>query len=161
MQSPASPAGQVPCATFLDTLSSDTHSAIKLLLLHSLSHELAPTVRNATVEAIAVYANHLAQTGQPWETLQAQAFNMTQSQNAALRESAFRLFIETQILGTGQTGVVFTVLKDGLEDKESIRVSSSTHLFILSEHCGNLCSISGPSLCSTSVGDFSFVLRRP
>ncbi|KIM80082.1 hypothetical protein PILCRDRAFT_543941 [Piloderma croceum F 1598] len=122
LQPTASPAGQAPRATFLDKLSSDTHSTIKLLLLHSFSHEPAPIVRNATVEAITVYANHLAQKGQPWEALQAQAFNMTQSQNAALRESAFRLFVGTRMLGIEQTDTVLTVLKDGLEDKESIHV---------------------------------------
>jgi hypothetical protein len=108
-----------------------------------------------------VFANYLTQKGQPWEALQAQAFDMTQSQNAALRESAFRLFVGTRMLGIGQTDVVLTVLKDGLEDKESVLVSSSTHLFILSEHCGNLRSISGSSLGSTRIGDFSFVLRQP
>ena len=47
---------------------------------------------------------------------------MTQSQNAALRESAFRLFVGTQMLGMGQTDDVLTVLKGGLEDKENVHV---------------------------------------
>jgi importin-5 len=65
------------------------------------------------------------QKDRPWNELQEQAFNMTQNPNAALRESAFRLLAGTRMFGMGgqQMDIVLKVLKDGLEDGESIDVS--------------------------------------
>ena len=47
---------------------------------------------------------------------------MTQSQNAALRESAFKLFAGSHILETLQIDDMIGVLKGGLEDGESVDV---------------------------------------
>jgi hypothetical protein len=72
-------------------------------------------------------ANHLAKKEQPWHALQEQALSMTRSQNAASRESAFRLFAGTGMLGVGgwQVDTVIETLKGGLGDSESVDVSIS------------------------------------
>jgi importin-5 len=59
---------------------------------------------------------------------------MTQSNNASLRESAFKLVAGTRVLGMGgwQTDTVPKVLNGGLEDGESVDVSAFT---ILSARC--------------------------
>ena len=87
---------------------------------------------------------------------------MTQSNNASLRESAFRLFSGTGVLGMGgwQTDMVLKVLNGGLEDSESVDVST----FAIPSSCCcsifvNCPSMSGPPLSSTCISDLSFVFR--
>jgi len=156
---PSSTTKQAPRLTVFDILSSDTLSNIELLLLHSFSHEPSPTIRHAAVEAITAVCNYLAQKGELWQALQDQAFNMTQSQNAVLRESAFRLFAGTRILGMGvwQMDIVLKILKDGLEDRESADVCFELFPLFTSQAC-NLCSMLGSSLSSTRIGELPFVL---
>jgi hypothetical protein len=116
----------------LDDLSQDSTSAIERLLLQSFCHEPSQTVRTATVEAITALVNHLTRKGRQWGALREQALGMARGQNEVLRESAFRLFARTQVLGMGgwQSDVVVGVLKGGLEDRESVAVSF-VHLLLL------------------------------
>ena len=121
-----------PPPVVVDDLSQDSISAIERLLLQSFVHEPAPTVRTATVESITALADHFLGKGRQWGALQEQALGMARGQNKVLRESAFKLFVRTQVLGMGewQGDVVVDVLKGGLEDGESVAVSF-IHLLLL------------------------------
>ncbi|KAF9541179.1 ARM repeat-containing protein [Agrocybe pediades] len=78
--------------TLYDHLSHQTLATIERLLLFSLSHETAKTVRKTTIDTIYDVANQGMLRGRPWHALQAQVFSMTHAQGAAERESAYRVF---------------------------------------------------------------------
>ena len=125
------PAPQAPRLSLYDHLSSGALSNIERLLLHSLSHEPSPVVRRKSVDTVTDLANNAMQRGRPWHALQAQAFSMTQGQDPGLRECAFRVFAGSSMLVMDlQTDAVLRVLKGGLEDTESIDVSTSPPLHI-------------------------------
>ena len=114
---------QAPRLSLYDHLSSSALSTVERLLLHSLSHEPSAVVRRKSVDTITDLANNSMQRGRPWHALQAQAFSMTQSADAGLRESAFRVFAGSSMLVMDlQTDAVLRVLKGGLEDSQSIDV---------------------------------------
>ncbi|KIM73570.1 hypothetical protein PILCRDRAFT_829051 [Piloderma croceum F 1598] len=117
------PGAQAPRLSLYDHLSSSALSTVERLLLHSLSHEPSAAVRRKSVDTITDLANNSMQRGRPWHALQAQAFSMTQSADAGLRESAFRVFAGSSMLVMDlQTDAVLRVLKGGLEDSQSIDV---------------------------------------
>jgi len=109
---------------FFDCISSDTLSTVERLLLHLLSHESVPLVRQAAVDAITALADHFIQRGRPWHALQAQAVDMARSPNVILRECVFGLFSGTRMLAMGMPiDDLLKILKAGLEDQESVDVS--------------------------------------
>lgn len=113
-----------PRLTLYDHLSAQALTNIERLLLHSLSHETSAVVRRKSVDTITDLANNSMQRGRPWHALQAQAFTMSQSPDAGLREAAFRVFAGSSMLVMDlQTDAVLGVLKGGLQDSESIDVS--------------------------------------
>lgn len=113
-----------PRLTLYDHLSSNTLSTIERLLLYSLSHEPSSVVRRKSVDTISDLANNSMQRGRPWHALQAQAFSMTRSTDAGLREAAFRVFAGSSMLVMDlQTDAVLGVLKTGLQDAESVDVN--------------------------------------
>jgi hypothetical protein len=57
--------------------------------------------------------------------LHLQAFSMTRNQDARLRESAFRAFVDGMLVMDLQPDAVLNALKGGLEDTESINVCKS------------------------------------
>jgi hypothetical protein len=123
-QQQQNPGAQAPRLSLYDHLSSSALSTVERLLLHSLSHEPSAVVRRKSVDTITDLANNSMQRGRPWHALQAQAFSMTQSADAGLRESAFRVFAGSSMLVMDlQTDAVLRVLKGGLEDSQSIDVS--------------------------------------
>src|SRR5882762_10327222 len=128
---PPTPATQTPRLSLYDHLSSSALSTIERLLLHSLSHEPSAVVRRKSVDTITDLANNSMQRGRPWHALQAQAFSMTQSADAGLRESAFRVFAGSSMLVMDlQTDAVLRVLKGGLEDSQSIDVGTHFYHFV-------------------------------
>ncbi|KIK57273.1 hypothetical protein GYMLUDRAFT_263322 [Collybiopsis luxurians FD-317 M1] len=119
-----------PRLTLFDHLSTSALTNLERLLLHSLSHEPAATVRRKTVDTISDVANQGMLRGRPWHALQAQAFSMTQAtgimngvKGEGLRESAYRVFAGCPNLVMDlQTDAVLGVLGKGLRDGESIDV---------------------------------------
>lgn len=121
----------VPRLTLFDHLSTSALTNLERLLLHSLSHEPAASVRRKTVDTISDVANQGMMRGRPWHALQAQVFSMTQATGVAngvkgegLRESAYRVFAGCPNLVMDlQTDAVLGVLGKGLRDEQSIDVS--------------------------------------
>jgi importin-5 len=69
----------------------------------------------------------LMQRGRPWCALQAQAFSVTQSQNAGLRESMSRVCAGSGMLVMNpQPDAVLNVLKGGLEDTDQCKSQDLT-----------------------------------
>ncbi|KAF4620286.1 hypothetical protein D9613_001263 [Agrocybe pediades] len=117
--------------TLYDHLSHQTLATIERLLLFSLSHETAKTVRKTTIDTICDVANQGMLRGRPWHALQAQVFSMTHAQGAGergvpavqLRESAYRVFAGCPNLVMDlQLDAVLGVFQRGLQDQESIEV---------------------------------------
>ncbi|KAJ3791198.1 armadillo-type protein [Lentinula aff. detonsa] len=119
-----------PRLSLFDHLSTSALTNLERLLLHSLSHEPAASVRRKTVDTISDVANQGMLRGRPWHALQAQVFSMTQATDVTngvtgegLRESAYRVFAGCPNLVMDlQTDAVLGVLGKGLRDEQSIDV---------------------------------------
>ncbi|KAF8827569.1 hypothetical protein HHX47_DHR4000278 [Lentinula edodes] len=119
-----------PRLSLFDHLTTSALTNLERLLLHSLSHEPAASVRRKTVDTISDVANQGMLRGRPWHALQAQVFSMTQATSATngvagegLRESAYRVFAGCPNLVMDlQTDAVLGVLGKGLRDEQSIDV---------------------------------------
>jgi uncharacterized protein YoaH (UPF0181 family) len=113
-----------PIFTFPPKTGWRTRAGIgERLLLHSLSHEASQAVRRKAVDSIRDLANNSMSCGRPWHALQAQAFSMCQSQNAGLRDGAYRVFAGCPNLVMDlQTDAVLGVFQKGLQDAGSNEV---------------------------------------
>ncbi|KAJ4482034.1 armadillo-type protein [Lentinula aciculospora] len=119
-----------PRLSLFDHLSTSALTNLERLLLHSLYHEPAASVRRKTVDTISDVANQGMLRGRPWHALQAQVFSMTQASDVTngvtgegLRESAYRVFAGCPNLVMDlQTDAVLGVLGKGLRDERSIDV---------------------------------------
>jgi hypothetical protein len=109
--------------TLYDHFSSQGLVNLEHQLLHSLSHERSNSVRRNLTDTICDVANSSMHRGRPWHALQAQAFAMTQSENADLRESAYRVFAgcPTLITDLYHDGIL-EVFHKGLCDAASVKV---------------------------------------
>ncbi|KAH9474214.1 hypothetical protein JR316_0010363 [Psilocybe cubensis] len=123
-----------------DHLSHQTLNPLERLLLFSLAHECAGSVRRKTVDMICDVANQGMARGRPWHALQAQAFSMTHAQGLGgeegsgsvgggavpgwmLRESAYRVFAGCPNLVMDlQINAMLGVFQCGLQDPENIEV---------------------------------------
>ncbi|KAF9457022.1 armadillo-type protein [Collybia nuda] len=134
-QPPPNPTHPAPKLTLYDHLPSQTLTTLERLMLHSLSHEPAPSVRRKGVDTVCDLASQGMLRGRPWHALQAQAFSMTQVQGGAgdegqagvgataLRESAYRVFAGCPNLVMDlQTDAVLGVFQRGLQDGYSVEV---------------------------------------
>jgi hypothetical protein len=111
--------------TLYDRLSSQTLATLERLLLYSLAHEPLQVVRHKSVDTVCDLASASMSRGRPWHALQVQAFNMVQSPDPGLRETAYRVFAGCPNLVMDlQTDAVIGVLQKGLQDEQSIPVSN-------------------------------------
>ena len=135
-----------------DHLSTTTLGTIEKLLLHSLLHEPSAVVRRRACDTTADLANNSMSRGRPWHSLQQQSFSMAQSEDPALRETAFRIFAGSpNLIMDLQPESVVAVLQKGLQDPQSVEVSRpfSVLLFISSSPPAVSLAISG-GCCFTS-----------
>uniref|UniRef100_A0A8H7Y6G7 TOG domain-containing protein n=1 Tax=Psilocybe cubensis TaxID=181762 RepID=A0A8H7Y6G7_PSICU len=127
-------------SSLYDHLSHQTLNTLERLLLFSLAHERAGSVRRKTVDTVCDVANQGMARGRPWHALQAQAFSMTHAQGLGgeegsggvgggavpgwmLRESAYRVFAGCPSLVMDlQIDAVLGVFQRGLQDPEDIEV---------------------------------------
>ncbi|KAJ3506180.1 hypothetical protein NLJ89_g7010 [Agrocybe chaxingu] len=122
--------------TLYDHLSHQTISNLERILLFSLSHETATTVRRKAVDTVCDLANQGMARGKPWHALQAQSFSMTHAQGPErgvpgpqLRETAYRIFAGCPNLVMDlQVDAVLGVFQRGLQDPESIEVRQAALL---------------------------------
>lgn len=127
--------------TLYDHLSSHALATLERLLLRILSTEPSPVVRPKAVDTICDLANNSMGRGRPWHALQAQAFSMTQSEDANAREGAYRVLngCPNLILDLDSATVV-GLLQKGLQDTQSTEVrlaalrASTTYLSSCEPH---------------------------
>lgn len=101
------------------TLPQPERDAIRQKLLDCLTAEATPAVRNKTSDAVAEIARQYTEEGEQWPGLLERLFNLSQSQDATQRESAFRIFMQTPgIIEKQHEEVVLTVFTKGFKDND-------------------------------------------
>lgn len=122
--------------TLYDHLSLPTLQTLERLLLHSLLHERAYSVRTKSVDTVCDVANEAMRRGRPWHDLQSLGFQMSQAglaegaqggpsssgtaqDNWQLRESSYKVFAGSPNLVMDlQAEAVVSLLAKGLGDAQ-------------------------------------------
>ena len=147
-----------------DHLSAATLSNIERLLLHSLLREPSVAVRRRATDTIAELANYSMSRGRPWHALQQQAFSMADSEDAVSRENAFRVFAGSpNLIIDLQTESVIAVLQKGLQDPQSVDVSTLSTARCYHDHLDHLCmrSLRDSSVALQTFGRPAVVTALP
>lgn len=114
---------KTPRLTLYDNLPAQYLTLLEGQLLQTLLREPSPSVRRKSVDTICELANNAVSRGRPWNSLQTQAFTMTQDADALSREAAYRVFAGSpSLIADVQTDVVLNMLQRGLQDAGSIEV---------------------------------------
>jgi len=109
-----------PDTRLWDMVQETTRQGVKELLLVALANESDQSTRHKISDTIAEVARSDLSEGNKWDTLLKALFECSQSPNAALRESAFRIFASVPELIAGQhTDALKNVFLTSLTDAES------------------------------------------
>ncbi|KAG2213565.1 hypothetical protein INT46_002271 [Mucor plumbeus] len=109
-----------PDARLWDMVQDSTRLGVKELLLVALANETDQSTRHKVSDTIAEVARSDLSDGNKWDSLLKALFECSQSPNAALRESAFRIFASVPELIAGQhTDALKNVFLTSLTDAES------------------------------------------
>ncbi|PVI07059.1 importin subunit beta-3 [Periconia macrospinosa] len=108
------------------TLNEPQRDAIRARILQCLGKEQDPLVRNKIADAVAELARQHTEESVPWPELLAGLFQASQSNDAGLRETSFRIFSTTPgIIEAQHEDVVLSAFKRGFGDSESpVRVAA-------------------------------------
>ncbi|KAF2641308.1 ARM repeat-containing protein [Massarina eburnea CBS 473.64] len=119
------PGSQKPADAFL-TLNQPERDTIRARLLQCLGKEQEPLVRNKIADAVAELARQHTEEKVPWPELLGGLFQASQSNDAGLRETAFRIFSTTPgIIEAQHEEVVLAAFKGGFGDSDSpVRVAA-------------------------------------
>ncbi|KAF2751651.1 ARM repeat-containing protein [Sporormia fimetaria CBS 119925] len=108
------------------TLPEAERHVIRAKLLECLSSETDSTVRSKVGDAVAELARQHTDEGIAWPELLGALFNASQSPDAAMRETAFRIFSTTPgIIEKQHEDVVISAFKTGFGDSETaVRIAA-------------------------------------
>ncbi|KAI9499421.1 hypothetical protein BDB00DRAFT_796249 [Zychaea mexicana] len=109
-----------PDATLWDMVQETSRSSVRELLLASLANETDQGTRHKVADTIAEVAKSDLGKNVGWDALLKALFQCSQSPNAALRESAFRIFASVpELISDQHTDTLKTVFMGSLTDAES------------------------------------------
>ncbi|KAF2500302.1 ARM repeat-containing protein [Lophium mytilinum] len=108
------------------TLQQGEREAIRAKLLACLQSENLPFVRNKIGDAVAEIARQYTDEGEPWPELLGALFSASQSTDAGMRETAWRVFSTTPgIIEQQHEDVVITAFKTGFNDADtSVKIAA-------------------------------------
>ncbi|KAI5290828.1 hypothetical protein KEM52_000334 [Ascosphaera acerosa] len=103
-------------------LSADQRVVIRQKLLEALTKETVAPVRNKVGDAVAEVATQYTDHGEPWPELLGILFQLSQTPDEYVRESAFRIFSTTpDIIERQHEDMATGVFRKGFQD-ESVQV---------------------------------------